>query len=56
MILDLVKRNKSKQKYKRSCAKPNLAYNNCFTFSKCNNIKEFVKLSFDSKLNDLKEF
>ena len=31
-------------------------YNNYFTFYKYNNIKEFAKRYFDSKLNNLKEF
>ena len=50
------KKEKYKTKNKRSRAKSNLVYNNCFSFYKYHNIKEFTKRSLDSKLNDLREF
>ena len=52
ILLNLIKRKESKPKTKEN----GLVYNNYFTFYKYNNIKEFTKLSLDSKSNDLKEF
>ena len=56
MLLNVIKRKKSTQKNKRSCAKSNLTYNNYFTFYKYHNTNELSKLSLDSKLNNVKEF
>ena len=50
------KNEEVKTKSKKNSAKLNLVYNNSFTFYKYNKIKEFAKRSFDSKLDDLKEF
>ena len=56
MLLNVIKRKKSKQKNKTNYATSNLVYNNYFTFYKYHNTNEFPKHFFDSKLNDLKEF
>ena len=50
------KKKENKTKNKRSRVKSNLVYNNYCTFYKYPNTNEFVKRSFDSKLNVLKEF
>ena len=50
------KNKENKTKNKGSRVKSNLVYNNYFTFYKYPNTNEFVKRSFDSKLNVLKEF
>ena len=50
------KKEEDKTKNKRSRAKSNVVYDNCFTCLKYHNIKEFTKRSLDSKPNDLKEF
>ena len=51
-----MKRKKTKQKQKKSCAKSNLVYNKDFTFYKYYNTKKCAaKRSFDSKENDLKD-
>ena len=55
MVLNLIKRKKSKQKKKRYCPKSNLAQHKYFTSYKYDNVKEFSKRSFISKLNDLKD-
>ena len=49
--MNLIRRNNQK-----SGTKSNLAYNKDFTFYKYSNIKEFVKRSFYSKLNNLITF
>ena len=49
--MNLIRRNNQK-----SGTKSNLVYNKDFTFYKYSNIKEFVKRSFYSKLNNLITF
>ena len=56
MLLNLIKRKKTKQKTKKCCARSNRVYDNYFISYKYHSIKKFTKRSLDSKLNDLNEF
>ena len=55
-VFESNKKEEDKTKNKRNRAKSNLVYNNYFTFYKYQNINEFTKRSFNSKLNDLINF